>query len=68
MVFWQHTIQHAWFMNRIFVWTYCSGFALFAFGVVVSRSPREKVGFPVHRHGNELSRGEEADALKTRSA
>jgi putative flippase GtrA len=62
MVFWQHTIQHAWFMDRIFVWTYCSGFALFAFGVVMSRLPREKVGFPVHRHENGLSRSEEINS------
>lgn len=27
---WQHTIIHAWFMDRIFVWTIASGFALFA--------------------------------------
>jgi putative flippase GtrA len=40
VVFWQHTIQHAWFMDRIFVWTYCSGFALFAFGVILDRSGR----------------------------
>lgn len=59
IVFWQHTIQHAWFMDRIFVWTYCSGFALFAFGVVMSRSPRGKPGIPVHRHENGLRGGDE---------
>lgn len=30
MLLWQHTIIHAWFMDRIFVWTIGSGFALFA--------------------------------------
>ena len=31
--FWQHTIQHAWFMDRILVWPIASGFALFTLGV-----------------------------------
>lgn len=33
MLLWQHTIIHAWFMDRIFVWTIASGFALFAMAV-----------------------------------
>ena len=33
MLLWQHTIIHAWFMDRIFVWTIGTGFALFALGV-----------------------------------
>ncbi len=31
--FWQHTIQHAWFMDRILVWPIASGFALFTLGM-----------------------------------
>ena len=34
MLLWQHTIIHAWFMDRIFVWTIGTGFALFAMAVV----------------------------------
>ena len=34
---WQHTIIHAWFMDRIFVWTIGTGFALFALAVVDAR-------------------------------
>ena len=34
MMLWQHTIIHAWFMDRIFVWTIGTGFALFALAVV----------------------------------
>jgi hypothetical protein len=30
---WQHSIIHAWFMERIFVWTIATGFALFALAV-----------------------------------
>ena len=30
LVFWEHTIVHAWFMDRMLVWTVGSGFALFA--------------------------------------
>ncbi len=33
LLLWQHTIIHAWFMDRIFVWTIASGFALFAMAV-----------------------------------
>lgn len=33
MLLWQHTIIHAWFMDRIFVWTIGTGFALFALAV-----------------------------------
>ena len=33
VAFWQHTIQHAWFMDRILVWPIASGFALFTLGV-----------------------------------
>lgn len=35
---WQHTIIHAWFMDRIFVWTIGSGFALFALAVMRRRT------------------------------
>ncbi|MET3438679.1 hypothetical protein [Sphingomonas sp. 1185] len=30
VLFWQHTMIHAWFMERTLVWTIASGFALFA--------------------------------------
>lgn len=30
--FWQHTVVHAWFMERTLVWTIASGFVLFALG------------------------------------
>lgn len=33
-MFWQHTMIHAWFMERTLVWTIASGFALFAFACV----------------------------------
>jgi len=39
MLLWQHTIIHAWFMDRIFVWTIGTGFALFALGVTARGSP-----------------------------
>lgn len=29
-LFWQHTVIHAWFMERTFAWTIATGFALFA--------------------------------------
>ncbi|MCW4460436.1 hypothetical protein OK349_01855 [Sphingomonas sp. BT-65] len=29
VVFWQHTAQHAWFMDRILAWPMAAGFALF---------------------------------------
>ena len=29
VVFWQHTAQHAWFIDRILVWPMAAGFALF---------------------------------------
>jgi hypothetical protein len=35
---WQHTIVHAWFMERTFVWTIGTGFALFALAVVERKS------------------------------
>jgi hypothetical protein len=34
---WQHTVIHAWFMERIFVWTIGTGFALFALAVIQAR-------------------------------
>lgn len=34
VVFWQHSIQHAWFMDRILVWEIGSGFSLFAVGAL----------------------------------
>lgn len=39
MLLWQHTIIHAWFMDRIFVWTIATGFALFALGLAARRTP-----------------------------
>lgn len=33
LLLWQHTIVHAWFMERIFVWTIGTGFALFTFAL-----------------------------------
>lgn len=33
-MFWQHTMIHAWFMERTLVWPIASGFALFAFACV----------------------------------
>jgi hypothetical protein len=35
---WQHTIIHAWFMDRTFVWTIATGFALFALAVMRRRA------------------------------
>ncbi|TZG28974.1 hypothetical protein [Sphingomonas montanisoli] len=34
----QHIVLHAWFMDRIFVWTIASGFGLFAYGAMKRRS------------------------------
>lgn len=34
---WQHTAIHAWFMDRLFVWTIASGFALFAMAILHRR-------------------------------
>jgi hypothetical protein len=34
---WQHTAIHAWFMDRLFVWTIASGFALFAMAIIQRR-------------------------------
>jgi len=42
IVFWQHTIEHAWFMDRMLVWTIASGAALFAFGLVAAGSTGQK--------------------------
>ena len=33
VLLWQHTIVHAWFMERVFAWTIGTGFALFATAV-----------------------------------
>lgn len=33
-MFWQHTIIHAWFMERTLAWTIATGFALFAFACI----------------------------------
>jgi hypothetical protein len=33
LLLWQHTIVHAWFMERVFVWTIGTGFALFIFAL-----------------------------------
>ena len=35
-LFWQHTIQHAWFMDRILVWIIVAGFWLFSEGLAVA--------------------------------
>jgi hypothetical protein len=37
LLLWQHTVVHAWFMERIFVWTIGTGFALFAFALIEKR-------------------------------
>ena len=37
-LFWQHTIQHAWFMDRILVWIIVAGFWLFSEGLAVTAS------------------------------
>jgi hypothetical protein len=34
---WQHTAIHAWFMDRLFVWTIASGFALFSMAIIHRR-------------------------------
>jgi hypothetical protein len=34
LLFWQHTIQHAWFMDRILVWPLAVGFVLFTLGLL----------------------------------
>lgn len=46
LVFRQHMTIHAWFMDRIFVWTIASGFALFLLAVVYAReaAPPETAG------------------------
>lgn len=36
-LFWEHTMIHAWFMERTLVWTIASGFALFAFACQARR-------------------------------
>lgn len=38
LLLWQHTVIHAWFMERIFVWTIGTGFALFA--MALKANPR----------------------------
>jgi len=37
LLLWQHSIVHAWFMERVFVWTIGTGFALFALAVIETR-------------------------------
>ena len=37
LLLWQHTVVHAWFMERILVWTIGTGFALFAFALIEKR-------------------------------
>ncbi len=39
LLMWQHTIIHAWFMDRILVWTIGTGFALFAMAVIRKPQP-----------------------------
>jgi hypothetical protein len=41
VVFWQHTIQHAWFMDRILCWPIVSGFWLFLLGFSAPSSNRD---------------------------
>jgi len=36
VLLWQHTIIHAWFMDRILVWTIATGFALFSLAALRS--------------------------------
>jgi hypothetical protein len=42
VIFWQHTTQHAWFIDRILVWPLATGFALFALAVGSSERPRHR--------------------------
>ncbi|QDX25355.1 hypothetical protein FPZ54_04480 [Sphingomonas suaedae] len=42
VVFWQHTAQHAWFMDRILIWPMAAGFALFLMALI----ERERIGAP----------------------
>lgn len=42
VVFWQHTAQHAWFMDRILIWPMAAGFALFVMALI----ERERSIFP----------------------
>lgn len=37
-MFWQHTMIHAWFMERTLVWPIATGFALFAFACATRRT------------------------------
>lgn len=37
-ILWQHTLIHAWFMERTFAWTIASGFALFALALLHRRT------------------------------
>ncbi len=45
VAFWEHTIVHAWFMDRVLCWTIGSGFALFAlsFAKINQQSPDSRV-------------------------
>ena len=36
VLFWQHTAEHAWFIDRILAWTLASGFALFFLAVATN--------------------------------
>jgi hypothetical protein len=41
-LFWQHTIQHAWFMDRILVWIIAAGFWLFSEGLAATATDSNK--------------------------
>ncbi len=42
VIFWQHTTQHAWFMDRMLVWPLASGFALFAIAIGSGEGARHR--------------------------
>ena len=48
IVFWEHSIVHAWFMDRLFVWPIASGFALFLLAVLSAsaRRAQRQIGQP----------------------
>jgi hypothetical protein len=52
VVFHQHTIVHAWFMDRMLVWPLATGFAIYALSSRLERDPDSAV---VARIGGELS-------------
>lgn len=61
-IFSQHTIEHAWFMDRILVWLAISGFSLFALAVSSSSSDLDR---PAQTGGKRRSRPDETDRAAT---